>query len=371
MSPEEVGYMRVAERRDYGLTGRDAQLAVERGLAQAQWYCCPVDRKELKELMRRRDGPAVRDTLIWLSAMGISGGLAFHFWGQWAAIPFFAVYGILYGSASDSRWHESVHGTAFKTRWINETVYLLSCIMIIREPTVWRWSHARHHTDTMIVGRDPEVEVKRPPESVTIALDMFALKRISVTMTRLIMHACGRMTAEERTFVPEPERWKVTWGARAGLCVVAAVVGSCLTTHSVLPAMFVGLPTIYGGFFGPFYALTQHTGLAEDVLDHRLNSRTVYMSRLSRFLYWNMNYHVEHHMFPMVPYHALPKLHEAIKADCPLPYRSCWDAYREIIPAVLRQRRDPNWFVRRPLPGSAPDESARHQRVAGSGLAVG
>ena len=52
--------------------------------------------------------------------------------------------------------------------------------------------------------------------------------------------------------------------------------------------------------------LLQHGGLAEDVLDHRLNSRTVYMNPVSRWIYWNMNYHVEHHMFPMVPYHALP-----------------------------------------------------------------
>ena len=65
--------------------------------------------------------------------------------------------------------------------------------------------------------------------------------------------------------------------------------------------------------------LIQHGGLAEDVLDHRLNSRTVYMNPISRWIYWNMNYHVEHHMFPMVPYHALPRLHELIKHDLPAP----------------------------------------------------
>jgi fatty acid desaturase len=67
------------------------------------------------------------------------------------------------------------------------------------------------------------------------------------------------------------------------------------------------------------YGTTQHAGLEENVLDHRLNSRTVYMNRLHRYLYWNMNYHIEHHMFPLVPYHALPKLHELIKDDLPEP----------------------------------------------------
>jgi fatty acid desaturase len=110
---------------------------------------------------------------------------------------------------------------------------------------------------------------------------------------------------------------------------------------------------MYGGWFSHMVGLTQHAGLAENVLDHRLNSRTIYMNPVFRFLYWNMNYHVEHHMFPMVPYHALPRLHERMKADCPTPYKSTWEAYREIIPALLKQRREPEWFIQRDLPGSA------------------
>jgi fatty acid desaturase len=93
------------------------------------------------------------------------------------------------------------------------------------------------------------------------------------------------------------------------------------------------------------------------VLDHRLNTRTVYMNPIFRFLYWNMNYHVEHHLFPLIPYHALPKLHAAIKADCPPPYPSTIAAYREIIPALARQLKDPTYYVRRELPratSSAP-----------------
>ena len=99
------------------------------------------------------------------------------------------------------------------------------------------------------------------------------------------------------------------------------------------------------------------------MLDHRLNARTVYMNPIFRFLYWNMNYHVEHHIFPTVPYHALPKLHEAIKADCPTPYPSSIAAYREIIPTVLRQLKDPTYFVRRELPPSAHPEVTASRAV--------
>ena len=336
--------------RDYSLVGADARQAVERGLASGDWYVHPIPRRRLKQIMQRRDGPALRDTAIWLGAMLLSAGLGIHLWGSWLAVPCFAVYGVLYGSASDSRWHECGHGTAFRTRWMNDAVYQLACFMIMREPTVWRWSHTRHHTDTIIVGRDPEIAVPRPPDIAGLLLNVFALRTSAGAIARLAVHAVGRLTAEEATFIPEPERRKVFAVARLYLAILAGVAALSAGLHSWLPALLVGLPTLYGAWLSLLFGLTQHAGLSEDVLDHRLNSRTVLMNPVSRFLYWNMNYHVEHHMFPLVPYHALPALHEAIKADCPKPCRSLLEAYREIIPALLRQRRDPGYHVVRELP---------------------
>ena len=76
--------------RDYSLVGPEAEKAVAAGLASAKWYSPPITRAELKELMRRDDGPAIRDTLIWFAALIVSGGLGFWFWGSWAAVPFFS-----------------------------------------------------------------------------------------------------------------------------------------------------------------------------------------------------------------------------------------------------------------------------------------
>src|SRR6188508_308291 len=100
--------------------------------------------------------------------------------------------------------------------------------------------------------------------------------------------------------------------------------------------------------------LTQHSALAEDVTDHRLNTRTCYMNPVSRFIYWNMNYHVEHHMFPMIPYHALPALHEEMKPYSPQPYNGLLETYREIFPTLLKQVKDPTYHVVRKLLEGAP-----------------
>lgn len=342
-----------AMKRDYSLVGPESQAARAKGLASGRWYACAVPRKDLKDLMRRSDGPAIRDTALWFAALAISGALGVHFWGSWAAVPCFAVYGVLYGSASDSRWHECGHGTAFKTHWLNDVVYHVACFMILREPTIWRWSHTRHHSDTIIVGRDPEIVAMRPPDIAVLLLNVFALVSGYKALRHLCLHALGRLTAEEATFVPERERGKVYLVARIYLALFALTIAACVYAGSILPAMLVGLPTFYGAWLSVYFGVTQHVGLAEDVLDHRLNSRTVHMNPIFRFIYWNMNYHVEHHMFPMVPYHALPRLHEAIKGDCPPAYPSTIAAYREILPTIARQLRDPSYFVRRELPAGA------------------
>ena len=146
--------MAVSPTKRHSLIGRDAK-AVESGLAAAEWYHTDIPRKQMKELMQRTDGPALRDTAIWLGVLALSAAGGIWFWGTWWCVPFFFVYGTLYGSSGDSRWHEAGHGTAFRTRWMNDVVYQIGSFMIMREPTTWRWSHTRHHTDTIIVGRDP------------------------------------------------------------------------------------------------------------------------------------------------------------------------------------------------------------------------
>jgi len=350
MSREYAPATKPPTHLDYSLTGVNAALAVEKGLAEADWYQCPVPRATMRKLLERRDGPAIRDTLLWFVLIGGFAYGTWAFWGTWWAVPFYLSYAVLYGSTSDSRWHESSHGTAFKTDWLNNALYEIASFMVMRESTIWRWSHTRHHSDTIIVGRDPEIAVPRPPDVPTIILGFFGMKGYPKYFKRIILHSFGRVTPDEKTFVPESEFPAVFFRARIYVLIYAAVIALAILTKSILPLMFVGLPNLFGSWLMVIYGLTQHAGLAENVLDHRLNCRTVYMNPLHRYLYWNMNYHVEHHMFPLVPYHALPQLHAVVKDDCPIPYPSLLSAWKEIIPSVLRQVKDPAWHVRRKIP---------------------
>ena len=178
----------------------------------------------------------------------------------------------------------------------------------------------------------------------------------------------GQLSAAEMSFLIEAERAKTFMASRVQLLVLLCVGAVSLAMQSLLPLMLIGLPTFYGAWLHHILATTQHAGLAEDVPDHRMNSRTLYLNPFLAFLYSNMNYHVEHHMYPMVPFHALPELHREIKGDTPPPYPSLWAAYKEIIPAILKQQSDPNFYIRRPLPKTAnPTPDYRRPVLAAAG----
>ncbi len=340
--------------RDYSLTGPETARAVAAGLAEADWYRPPIDPARLSELTVRTNARAARDTILWLVLLAGTGTAAWFAWGTWWALPAFLAYGGLYGGAADSRWHEMGHGTAFRTGWLNDAVYYLASFMLLRGPTLWRWSHVRHHTDTIVVGRDPEIIFPRPTSRRMVASTFLGLRVVLPMLVRHLKHAAGRIDDDAEDFVPPDEWRKMVWESRVYVAILVGVGAWSLAAWSILPMLYIGvLPSMYGAWLLVFFGLTQHAALEEDVLDHRRNTRTIYMNPVFRFLYSNMNYHVEHHIFPTVPYHALPRLHEEVKGHLAPALPNTVAAYREIFGGLSRQRRDLDYEI----PGrGVPDE---------------
>lgn len=328
------------DQRDYSITGPEAQRAAANGLVDAEWFRPDVAPERMRELTERTNGRAMFDAALWIALLIGFGLAAVLSLGNWWAIPIFIAYGALFGAA-DARWHEFGHGTATQSDGFDEAMYQFASLLLWRGPTLWRWSHFRHHSDTIIVGRDPEIQLTRPPSLVRLVMNYTGLRNQPLMFLRIIRHAFGTLDADALDFVPASEQPKVVREARISVAVHAAVVVLALVTWSIVPLLLVGLPTIYGAWLVLFFGTTQHLGLQEDVLDHRANSRTVYMNPVFRFLYLNMNYHVEHHLYPAVPYYRLPALHEEIKDALPTPSPNCWHAYREILGELRRQHDDP------------------------------
>jgi len=325
-----------------------------REAAPVSWWRPEVDRAAIRALMQKDDRIATRDAALWLGLLLGTGALAALLWPSWWSAPLWLAYGVLYCSASDARWHECGHRTAFATGWKNEVIYQIASFLLIRSSVVWRASHVRHHTDTIVVGRDPEIQAMRPPDLVRLGLNIFGLMDVKTLVPRFLLHASGRLHPEEETYVRGAERAEVFRTARIWAAIYITVGAAALFWQNWLPLMLVGGPRIYGAWHMWMTGVLQHLGMAENVTDHRLNTRTVLMNPVSRFLYLNMNYHLEHHMFTMVPYYHLPKLHALIQGQVPRPEPSIGAAFRRMIPVLWRQLREEKAVIVYDLPEGAP-----------------
>ena len=334
----------------YDISSANTELARRAGYVDAQWALPAINAVELRRLQRRSNLHATLSTSLWLGLTVIAGFAVVATAWSWWSIPSVAVYAALYGGASDSRWHEMGHGTAFRSRRANDVIYYLACFMLLRGPTIWRWSHYRHHTDTIIKGHDAEIAFQRPPSIARTLWRFTHLQGGSELLLRLVRHAGGRLDDEAKELVPAHERRRVVLESRIMIGVLLIAVIATVVLRSATPVVLIGGSTFLGGWLVVFFGITQHAGLQENVFDHRLNTRTVMMNPVFRFLYLNMNFHVEHHMFPSVPYYSLPSLHGEISSQLAPALPSTWAAYRQIIGAFRRQQVDPNYEIPLELP---------------------
>ena len=82
-------------------------------------------------------------------------------------------------------------------------------------------------------------------------------------------------------FIPESEQNRAVFWARVHIVIYATTVLVAIITQLFLPVVLIGGPRIYGVLHAVMASLLQHGGLAQDILDHRLNSSTVYPQTLA------------------------------------------------------------------------------------------
>ena len=78
---------------------------------------------------------------------------------------------------------------------------------------------------------------------------------------------------------------------------------------------YLAAPLVIGAPFLRAYLLAEHAGCDEGDDNMLANTRTLLTTAPLRFIAWNMPYHTEHHSFPAVPFHALPRLHRMMVKD--------------------------------------------------------
>ena len=260
-------------------------------------------------------------------------------------------YGTIY-AFSNARWHEYGHRSVFKTRKLNDFFYEISSFIAYFEPVSWRWSHTHHHSRTIHQGVDYEIQVTRPSNLLDLFfIDLFGIKRVYFEFKKIFIHSLGIMTPVALDCVPENQRQRMIWTSRIFMGIKVLIILWSYIIGSFLPLMFFILPQLYGSPVLQLTTMLQHGGLKADSWDHRESTRTVILNPIHGWLlYFNMQYHIEHHIFPQVPFYNLPKLHEAIKDQLPPANANFVEGLLEMIPAIIKQSKDPKYFYPKKIP---------------------
>ncbi len=326
-----------------------------------KWYRTPIEKDRMRELTRRNNLQGLFHAIGNLALVGTTGTavVLFSLRGMWLAMAVTLwFHGIFYSFFTGLATHELSHGTVFRTKWLNELFLRIYSILAWVNFHHYRRSHKHHHMFTLHKQGDREAAggrghpAFRPSEYIRYVLfDWMALKRWIAPVARLALTGSFKDEWSNALYPPGEEKEKrkaVRWARLVLLFHLAVLATGIATGLSMLPVV-VTLGPFIANWWRVLIGRTMHNGLRDNVPDWRKCARTVKLDPLSRFLYWNMNYHIEHHMYAAVPCYNLPKLCREVAWDFPKP-RTIRDAWREMHFVYKKQQEEPGFQWDTPVP---------------------
>ena len=313
------------------------------------WYRSRLDPTTFKELHQRSDFKAWVQTLGYLGLLLLLGFSAFY---SSRHFPWYATVGIvfLYGTCFSfqvNAIHELGHNTVFRTKFWNGFFVRIFSFLAIVNFERFMTSHARHHRYTL-----------HAPDDLEVVLPMKIMRRQFFrtgfifpvkawwNLKDVCRLACNRFGGEwELALFPEgsdARRAAVNW-SRTMLVGHACILTVSLCFHLWMLPILTTFGSCYGEWLFFLCNNTQHIGLQDDVPDFRLCCRTFTLHPFLRFLYWQMNYHIEHHMYAAVPCYHLPRLHELIEHDLPPSADGLFAVWHEIAAIQEIQELQPDY----------------------------
>lgn len=257
-------------------------------------------------LTARTDAAGLWHLAGHLGAIAVVGGLiAVRVPGWWALTP---VQGMLVVFLFTLE-HEATHKTPFRSLWINEQAGRLAGFLLLLPFEWFRYFHLAHHRWTNIEGRDPELAGGKPEGWRAWAWQVSGVPYWVAELRLMAALVRGRAEAD---YLPDGAKRRIVAEARWMAVGYAVVLASLFWTPVVVWVWIV--PVLLGQPVLRLYLLAEH-GDCPRVANMFENTRTVFTTALVRFLAWNMPYHVEHHVYPAVPFHRLPALHALMRAE--------------------------------------------------------
>ena len=196
-----------------------------------------IDKKARKVLTRRNDRIGLMHLGGHFAAIGVGGYAVYLTYGTIFMLPAMWLHGIVLACLF-APMHECSHGTAFRTRWLNEASYWLVSLVYISQPTWYRYRHAVHHTYTQIQGKDPAMVLPSPTTWQHYFEQLLGWRFWTTFPVVITKHAMGRMRPQDSWYVPKNDLPRIYNEARIMLAVYGVVAGAAIYFGSIAPLVY-------------------------------------------------------------------------------------------------------------------------------------
>jgi fatty acid desaturase len=269
----------------------------------------PLTAEELSGFSRKADAPGLLRLSAHLAVLGVTGTIILTASSSLLTGLALLVHGVVM-TFLFAPLHESVHRSAFRSRWLNRMAGWLGGAVLILPPRYFGHFHIAHHRHTQDPDRDPELLTPKPRGWVGYLWILTGIEYWYRAISGLASRAMGKVPMD---FVPARQRARVVLESRIflGGYLLAVAVSFALRADWLL-WLWVA-PALVGQPFLRAYLLAEHWGCPA-IRDMWRNTRSTVSNPIVRFFAWNMPYHAEHHAHASVPFHALPALSRRMAA---------------------------------------------------------
>lgn len=265
-----------------------------------------LSHEQINALTRKSDFIGLAHFLSHFIAIGITGAWILNGAIGWpAAIVFHGVLLVFLFTLL----HETVHFTVFKSPYLNTYFGWLCALILFLPPNWFRFFHLAHHRHTQDPEKDPELEGKKPDDFISF---IWTITGFPVWFSQLKVIFVNALSSPHYEYVPTKGVSKIKQEAWIMLAVYISLLSISVYFQTATLFWVWLLPICLGQPFLRLYLMAEH-GRCPNVANMLENTRTTYTNKFLRWLAWNMPYHAEHHAYPAVPFHQLPKFHEVAK----------------------------------------------------------
>lgn len=290
------------------------------------WVKVRISPADMQCFNRRSNFKGLCQSLGFLLLIATTGSLAFYAFsrGHWIFLAAaLYVHGTFYSRFKEAL-HELSHNSVFSTRALNiGMTSLFGWLFWPHNPHFYRLSHqGYHHRYTLYQGSDGEDAPNYVHLDARLIRDLFLralhLGELVRNVGRLFTRKPTSMGWRGRSFrldtweqfvlqnANEKQRRKVY---RHDLfCLVGHVLFVAACVYSgfwFLPILITFAPFYGAEFLGFLAGVHQHTGCEPNCPDFRISCGDAVLDPFSSFLYWHMEFHIEHHMFAAIPCYNL------------------------------------------------------------------